>query len=98
LRRVDDQFPAEVPGRVRPAEVGVARQSSTAAQQQVPGGVVAAILQMQPDLLGQRADAVGGGRRVGEAEHLARLGAAELLQGGDRDVVGVRLVQGSALA
>jgi len=44
------------------------------------------------------ADAVGGGGRVGEAEHLARLGAAELLQRGDRDVVGVRLVQGSALA
>jgi len=98
LRRVDDQFAAAVPGGVWATEVGVACQGITAAQQQVPGGIAAAVLQVQPDLLGQRADAVGGGRRVGQAERLARLGAAEPLQGGDRDVVGVRLVQGSALA
>jgi len=98
LRRVDDQFAAEVPGRVRPAEVGVAGQGIPAAQQQVPCAVSAAIFQMQPDLFRQRADAVGGGRRVGDAENLARFGATELLQRGDRDVAGVRGVQGSALA
>jgi len=45
LRRVDDQLTAEVLGRVRPAEVGVAGQGIAAAQQQVPRPV-AAVLQM----------------------------------------------------
>jgi len=48
---MDDQFSAAVPGRIRPAEVGVSGQGGPAVQQQVAGGDVAAVLQMEPDLL-----------------------------------------------
>ena len=93
---MNDQFPAAVPGRVRPAEVRVSGQGRSAPQQQVTGGPVAAVLQMEPDLLGQWPDGIGGGRRICEARSVARLGGAEPFVASDGDLIGLRLGQGSA--
>ena len=97
MRGMNDQFSAAVPGRIRGAEVGVSGQGGPAVQQQVTGGAIAAVLQMEPDLLRQRPDTVGGGRRIGEAQRLAGLGGAESFVAGDGDLISVRLGQRSAL-
>jgi len=66
-------------------------------QQQVTGGAVAAVCQVEPDLLRQRADTVGVGRRVGEGRRLTGLGGTEpFAAGDDGGLIGVRLGQGSA--
>jgi hypothetical protein len=51
---------------------------------------------MEPDLLRQRADTVGVGRRVGEGRRLVGLGGTEPFAAGDRGLIGVWLGQGSA--
>ena len=63
---MDDQFPAPALDRVGEAKVGIPGEAGAEPQQQVPCGRIAAVAQMQPDLLGQRADAIGSGGRGGE--------------------------------
>jgi hypothetical protein len=46
--------------------VGIPGEAGAEPQQQVPCGRIAAVAQMEPDLLGQRADTIGSGGRVGE--------------------------------
>jgi len=93
---MDDQFSAAVTSRIRAADVGVAGQGGPVVQQQVAAGTIAAVCQMEPDLLGQRADAVGVRRCLGEGRRLAGLGGAEPFVAGDCDLIGFRLGQGSA--
>ena len=57
--RVDDQFPAPALDRVGEAKMGIPGEVGAEPQQQVPRGRIAAVVQMQPDLLGQWADAIG---------------------------------------
>jgi hypothetical protein len=65
-------------------------------QQQVTGRVIAAVFQMEADLLRQRSDTVRVSRRVSDGRRLAGLGGAEPFVAGDGDLIGVRLGQGSA--
>src|SRR6266516_580542 len=82
-RRMDHQLAARALDRVGRVQMGVTRELAPAMEQQITRPGIAAVPEVQHDVLGERPDAIGGRGRADQREYRRGLASGEPLADAD---------------